>query len=150
MLSTRRPFLVTGSAGFIGAALVQRLLQSGETVVGIDNLNSYYDPLLKRDRLNEIEKTALKCSGSWSFYETSLENKLDLKKVFNSKEPDVVVNLAAQAGVRYSLENPSSYLQSNLVGFGNVLEECRSNKVSHLVYASSSSVYGGNHNLPFS
>ncbi len=149
MVLDKPPVLVTGSAGFIGAALVIRLLQDGEKVIGIDNLNSYYEPKLKRDRLIEIQKKANKCSGDWTFYEISIEDGVALRRLFDMERPSIVVNLAAQAGVRYSLENPSAYIQSNLVGFCNILEECRNNVVKHLVYASSSSVYGGNLNLPF-
>ena len=149
MVAAERAVLVTGAAGFIGSALVQRLLMNGANVVGIDNINSYYDPALKRDRLAEIEKKLFHSSGSWYFYETSLEDNDSLQKIFESNLPGVVINLAAQAGVRYSLENPSAYVQSNLVGFANILEACRKNDVEHLIYASSSSVYGGNYNLPF-
>lgn len=144
----KKTFLVTGAAGFIGAALVQKLLRNGEDVVGIDNLNSYYDRNLKTSRLSKIKTELYK--GSWSFHQISIEEKNSLKKIFLDTNPKIVINLAAQAGVRYSLENPSSYIQSNLVGFGNVLEECRENKVENLIYASSSSVYGANKNLPFS
>ena len=140
-----RKILVTGAAGFIGAALSQRLLQRGDRVVGLDNLNSYYDPALKQARLAEIEAL----DGSWRFERMALEEGDALSRLFSEERPDVVVNLAAQAGVRYSLENPAAYIQSNLVGFGHILEGCRHHGVGHLVYASSSSVYGGNRNLPF-
>ncbi|WP_320667202.1 NAD-dependent epimerase [Prochlorococcus sp. MIT 1307] len=149
MFSDRSTILITGAAGFIGSALVRKLLKKGEKIIGIDNLNSYYDPNLKKDRLIEIEKEVVGCSGAWNFYELSIEDDISLSKVFKIETPNIVVNLAAQAGVRYSLENPSAYLKSNLLGFGNVLEACRNNDIDHLVYASSSSVYGGNHNLPF-
>ena len=142
-----RTVLVTGAAGFIGAALSQRLLQQGDRVVGLDNLNNYYAPSLKRARLRHIEANA--GSGSWRFERLALEDGDALMKLFVEEKPAVVVNLAAQAGVRYSLENPSSYIQSNLVGFGHILEGCRHCGVGNLVYASSSSVYGGNRNLPF-
>ena len=141
------PILVTGAAGFIGAALTLRLLERGERVVGIDNLNSYYDPALKRARLAHIEAAAP--IGTWRFEQLALEDFEALMALFASEQPRVVVNLAAQAGVRYSLENPAAYIQSNLVGFGNILEGCRHHDVENLVYASSSSVYGGNRNLPF-
>ena len=139
--------LVTGAAGFIGAALSIRLLQRGDRVVGLDNLNDYYDPTLKQARLRQIEVVA--SAGGWRFERMALENGAALMGLFADEKPDVVVNLAAQAGVRYSLENPAAYIQSNLVGFGNVLEGCRHHGVGNLVYASSSSVYGGNRNLPF-
>ena len=142
--------LVTGAAGFIGAALAIRLLKNGENVIGFDNLNSYYDIKLKKSRLKEITKTSEKSSGKWKFYKSSLENVSSLKDVFKAHSPQIVVNLAAQAGVRYSLENPSAYIQSNLVGFLNLLEQCRNNSVGNLIFASSSSVYGGNKKLPFS
>ena len=142
-----RTVLVTGAAGFIGAALSQRLLLRGDRVVGLDNLNDYYDPALKQARLREIEAVAP--SNAWRFERMSLEDGDALMDLFAAETPSVVVNLAAQAGVRYSLENPAAYIQSNLVGFGHLLESCRHHGVGHLVYASSSSVYGGNRNLPF-
>ena len=142
-----RTVLVTGAAGFIGAALSQRLLQQGDRVVGLDNLNDYYDPSLKQARLRQIEAVAPE--GAWRFVEMALEDGDALMALFAAERPEVVVNLAAQAGVRYSLENPAAYIQSNLVGFGHVLEGCRHHGTKNLVYASSSSVYGGNRNLPF-
>lgn len=147
MTTDARPILITGAAGFIGAALAQRLLQRGDRVVGIDSLNSYYDPSLKQARLQQIEAVA--APGAWSFCHQALEAADALQELFAREKPRVVVNLAAQAGVRYSLENPAAYIQSNLVGFGNILEGCRHHGVENLVYASSSSVYGGNRNLPF-
>ena len=142
-----RTVLVTGAAGFIGAALSKRLLLRGDRVVGIDNLNDYYDPSLKQARLRQIEAVAP--VGAWRFERTALEDSDGLMALFAEESPAVVVNLAAQAGVRYSLENLAAYIQSNLVGFGNVLEGCRHHGTENLVYASSSSVYGGNRNLPF-
>ena len=142
-----RCVVVSGAAGFIGAALVQRLLAQGDRVIGIDNLNDYYDPSLKRARLAQIEAASLK--ASWTFYPIALEDGAGREELFKAEKPQVVVNLAAQAGVRYSLENPAAYIQANLVGFGHILEGCRHHGVQHLVYASSSSVYGGNRNLPF-
>ena len=142
-----RTVLVTGAAGFIGAALSQRLLQRGDRVVGLDNLNNYYDPSLKKARLRTIEAVA--SAGAWRFERLELENGDALMQLFAEEKPSVVVNLAAQAGVRYSLENPAAYIQSNLVGFGHLLEGCRHHGTENLVYASSSSVYGGNRNLPF-
>ena len=143
----QKTILVTGAAGFIGAALSIRLLRRGDRVVGLDNLNDYYDPSLKRARLREIEAVAP--LGAWRFEPLALEDADGLLAVFAADRPHVVVNLAAQAGVRYSLENPAAYIQSNLVGFGNLLEGCRHHGTENLVYASSSSVYGGNRNLPF-
>jgi len=142
-----RTVLVTGAAGFIGAALSQSLLLQGDRVVGLDNLNHYYDPTLKKARLRQIEAVARE--GAWRFVEMALEDGDALMALFAAEQPEVVVNLAAQAGVRYSLENPAAYIQSNLVGFGHLLEGCRHHGIKNLVYASSSSVYGGNRNLPF-
>ena len=142
-----RTVLVTGAAGFIGAALSARLLQRGDRVVGLDNLNDYYDPSLKQARLRQIE--AIASEEAWRFAEMALEDGDALMALFAAEKPEVVVNLAAQAGVRYSLENPAAYIQSNLVGFGHLLEGCRHHGTENLVYASSSSVYGGNRNLPF-
>ena len=142
-----RTVLVTGAAGFIGAALSQRLLRQGDRVIGLDNLNDYYDVKLKEARVLQIEAIASK--GAWRFERIALEDGNALMELFAAENPTVVVNLAAQAGVRYSLENPALYIQSNLVGFGHLLEGCRHHGISNLVYASSSSVYGGNRNLPF-
>ena len=141
------PVLVTGAGGFIGAAVVERLLQQGQAVVGIDNLNSYYDPALKRARLQRLEQHS--SSAAWSFQQLDVADAGAMACVFAACRPRAVVHLAAQAGVRYSLENPAAYVQSNVVGFGHILEGCRHQQVEHLVYASSSSVYGGNRNLPF-
>jgi UDP-glucuronate 4-epimerase len=144
-----RHILVTGAAGFIGAAVVEQLLQRGEQVVGIDNLNSYYNPALKQARLERLQQ--LPGAGvQFHFAPMDVENGLAMAELFSSHRPRAVVHLAAQAGVRYSLENPAAYIQSNLVGFGHILEGCRHHGVEHLVYASSSSVYGGNRAMPFS
>ncbi len=137
--------LVTGAAGFIGFHLSRRLLSDGCRVAGVDNLNPYYDVQLKKDRL-----TRLTASENFSFMQTDLADRDALQRIFDNQPFDVVVNLAAQAGVRYSLENPHAYVESNLVGFVNLLECCRYNAVKHLVYASSSSVYGANTRMPFS
>ena len=137
--------LVTGAAGFIGSTLSHRLLARGDKVLGYDNLNSYYDPKLKEARLARL----LPQEG-FSFVKGSLEDKPTLEAPFDEFKPDRVVNLAAQAGVRYSLENPQAYIDSNIVGFLNILEACRHRGIQHLVYASSSSVYGANRKLPFS
>ena len=141
------PVLVTGAAGFIGAAVVERLLQQGQAVVGIDNLNSYYDPALKQARLYRLDQHS--SSAAWRFQHLDVSDAGAISDLFATCRPRAVVHLAAQAGVRYSLENPAAYVQSNLAGFGHILEGCRHQEVEHLVYASSSSVYGGNRNLPF-
>jgi len=141
-----QPVLVTGAAGFIGAAVCERLMLRGERVVGIDNLNSYYDPSLKQARLHRLDGIA---APGWSFHRLDLADGEAIADLFAATKPRAVVNLAAQAGVRYSLENPAAYIQANLVGFGHVLEGCRHHGVEHLVYASSSSVYGGNKAMPF-
>ena len=149
MSNADKTIIVTGAAGFIGSSLVKRLIENGKNVIGIDDLNSYYDPSLKEDRVKEIVKTSSKFSGSWTFYHVSILNYKLLEDIFREHSPKVVVNLAAQAGVRYSLENPSAYIQTNLLGFWNVIENCRKSSVNNFIYASSSSVYGGNTNLPF-
>ena len=136
--------LVTGAAGFIGSHLSQRLLARGDEVLGYDNLNDYYDPRLKQARLDRL----LPLKG-FHFVQASLEDRPALEAAFDGFNPDRVVNLAAQAGVRYSLENPQAYIDSNIVGFLNILEACRHRGIEHLVYASSSSVYGANKKLPF-
>lgn len=144
--------LVTGSPGFIGANLVMRLLKemNSGTVISFDMMNDYYDPKLKEYRLKEIEKVAEKSAAKHVFVKGNLADKEKLDSVFAEYKPAVVVNLAAQAGVRYSIDHPDSYVKSNLIGFFNVLEACRHYGVEHLVYASSSSVYGGNKKVPFS
>jgi nucleoside-diphosphate-sugar epimerase len=145
--------LVTGAAGFIGSNLVKRLFKdlTDATIVGIDNMNDYYDVSLKEYRLKELE-TIHSCNpcNSWSFIEGSIADRELVNKLFAEYKFDIVVNLAAQAGVRYSIENPDVYIVSNIIGFYNILEACRHWPVQHLVYASSSSVYGGNKKVPFS
>jgi UDP-glucuronate 4-epimerase len=136
---------VTGSAGFIGSALSLRLLERGDEVIGVDNLNDYYEVSLKQARLDRNQSY-----DGYTDVRASLEDRPAMGRVFQTYEPQRVVNLAAQAGVRYSLTNPHSYVDSNLVGFMNILEGCRHGKVEHLVYASSSSVYGANTSMPFS
>ncbi|MDR9366374.1 MAG: NAD-dependent epimerase [Balneolaceae bacterium] len=149
--------LITGTAGFIGFHLTQRLLEERHEIVGLDNIDDYYDIELKKNRLREtgidkVKENKLVSStktNKYRFIKTDLENKEVLKKLFETEKFDTVINLAAQAGVRYSLENPHSYINSNIVGFLNILEGCRHTNVSHLMYASSSSVYGSNKEMPF-
>ena len=143
---------MTGSPGFIGANLVLRLLKemAGGTVISLDNMNDYYDPALKEYRLSLIEKAAKSSPVRHVFVRGSIADKALVDDVFAKYKPAVVVNLAAQAGVRYSIDHPDVYIESNLIGFYNILEACRHNPVEHLVYASSSSVYGGNKKVPFS
>ena len=148
----KKCFLITGSAGFIGANLVLKLLEK-ETdahIVGIDNMNDYYDVSLKEFRLSEIEKKANESSCEWTFIKGNIADKELIENIFVKYAPAVVVNLAAQAGVRYSITNPDVYIESNLIGFYNILEACRNHPVEHLVYASSSSVYGSNKKVPYS
>ena len=140
--------LVTGAAGFIGSNLVKRLFKdiNNIKVIGIDSITDYYDVNIKYERLKEIE--ALGCD--WQFYQTSIADRTSLENIFTENKISVVVNLAAQAGVRYSITNPDAYIESNLIGFYNILEACRHHEVEHLVYASSSSVYGSNKKVPYS
>lgn len=159
---TGKCILVTGAAGFIGAGLVLRLIREGQAarVVGVDNLNDYYDPAIKHWRLSQIEAAAKDARDtSWSFVEGDIADADLIRSLFASEKPDITVHLAAQAGVRYSITNPDAYIQSNLVGFYNILEACRHSYddisadhqgIQHLVYASSSSVYGTNRKVPFS
>ncbi len=144
-LDTTKTYLVTGAAGFIGFYLAKSLLEKGAKVIGADNINDYYEVSLKEDRLailNHYEK--------FCFVKADIADKDGMMELFQQYMPQVVVNLAAQAGVRYSIDNPDAYIQSNLVGFFNILEACRNYPVEHLVFASSSSVYGGNEKIPFS
>lgn len=137
-------YLVTGAAGFIGYYLSDRLLNEGKTVIGVDNLNDYYDVNLKHTRLSH-----LKGKKGFTFHQIDISDKSSMEALFKSAKINYVINLAAQAGVRYSIENPDVYVQSNIIGFYNILELCRNYPVKHLVYASSSSVYGSNHKVPF-
>lgn len=137
-------YLVTGAAGFIGYYLSKRLLSEGHEVVGIDNLNDYYDVNLKNDRLSFLNN-----DEKFSFYKIDISNKIELESLFKKYKFTYVINLAAQAGVRYSIENPDAYIQSNMIGFYHILEMCRHYPVKHLLYASSSSVYGSNEKVPF-
>ncbi len=138
-------YLVTGAAGFIGNFVAEKLCLQGHEVIGLDNLNDYYDPQLKLDRLSRIEYL-----DRFTFVKMDLANREGIASLFFAEKFDRVIHLAAQAGVRYSIENPMAYIDSNLVGFTTILEGCRHNKVEHLVYASSSSVYGANKKVPFS
>ena len=142
-----KTILVTGSSGFIGSYLCKRLLEEfkDSKIIGLDNMNDYYDVSLKEYRLNK-----LKDNKNYVFLKGDISNKNLIESIFNEFKPNIVVNLAAQAGVRYSIENPDVYIESNIIGFYNILEACRNNPVEHLVYASSSSVYGGNTKIPFS
>ena len=141
--------LITGSAGFIGFHLCKKLILNGSTVIGIDNVSDYYDVELKKKRLEILSEISSK-KNNWQFFKTDLVNKEELLQIFQDHKPSVVINLAAQAGVRHSIENPRAYINSNIVGFQNILDCCKSNKIKSLLYASSSSVYGGNINSPFS
>lgn len=137
--------LVTGSAGFIGSELVLKLLERGDTIIGLDNHNTYYDPAIKEARLQRFAE-----HPNYSHVRMDLADREGVQQLFSQQKPQRVVNLAAQAGVRYSIENPLAYIDSNIIGFANILEGCRHNAVEHLVYASSSSVYGANTQMPFS
>ena len=145
--NSSKKILITGAAGFIGAATSKELLKRGFTVIGLDDLNNYYDVNLKKSRLNFIENSANK--SKWKFFKFGIEDDFQLEKIFNKFRPEIVINLAAQAGVRFSIKEPKKYISSNLVGFSNILEMCRNYDVENFIYASSSSVYGGNRNLPY-
>ena len=152
-----KTILVTGAAGFIGANLILSLLKNVEHVeiIGIDNMNAYYDVALKEFRLNQIRELASGVTGTFTFIRESIAEQKKVKEIFETHRPQIVVNLAAQAGVRYSIENPDAYIESNMIGFYNLLEACRhsydggAGGVEHLVYASSSSVYGSNKKIPY-
>ena len=141
--------LITGAAGFIGSMLSKKFLDNNFQVLGVDSINDYYSIELKKNRLKMVAKSANSDKKIWHFREISLEDKDNLFQIFKNFEPDLVINLAAQAGVRYSIENPYAYAESNLLGFLNILEACRIYNIKHLIYASSSSVYGGNKCQPF-
>lgn len=145
----KKKILVTGAAGFIGHHLCKKLLLNDFDVIGFDNLNEYYDSNLKKDRLTLLSKLRKK-NDNFLFIKGDLSDNNSLKSIFKNYNPQIVINLAAQAGVRYSLKNPAEYINSNIVGFGNLIENCKNNSVKHLIYASSSSVYGGNKKMPFS
>ena len=151
--------LVTGAAGFIGFHLAERLVKDGHEVIGIDNLNHYYDVRLKLDRLQELgidpyeiamgKREVSSSTGNFKFLKLDLINKTELQRLFDEEDFEIVFNMAAQAGVRYSIDQPQAYIDSNIVGFANLLEACRHSKIKHLVYASSSSIYGNNKEIPF-
>lgn len=145
VLDRSKRILVTGAAGFIGFHLSKKLLKQGVTVFGLDNMNDYYDVRLKEDRLSILREY-----DNFNFIHANIADDRTLNRVFKDFKPDIVVNLAAQAGVRYSIENPKAYMESNMIGFFNVLEACRNNPVEHLLFASSSSVYGNQEKTPFS
>ena len=145
MNNKNKNIIVTGSAGFIGSSLCLKLLERGDNIVGIDNHNDYYDPKIKEARLQRLINYS-----NYQHYRIDLSNRKSLDEVFKKHKVQKVVNLAAQAGVRYSMENPLAYINSNIVGLAHILENCRHYKVEHLVYASSSSVYGANTKMPFS
>ena len=147
MTPNKKIILITGAAGFIGSSIAQKLLSENYHVIGIDNINGYYNPFLKQKRIKNIEQ--IDQNNCWRFLRVNLENSIKIDQIFKEFKPNIVINLAAQAGVRYSLENPMSYIESNIVGFLNILEGCRNHKIEHLIYASSSSVYGGNKITPF-
>tara|TARA_B100000886_G_scaffold54682_1_gene33551 strand:+ start:17031 stop:18056 length:1026 start_codon:yes stop_codon:yes gene_type:complete len=143
-----KKYLITGAGGFIGSKVVEELISKNHIVLGIDNLNNYYNPNLKKDRLQNIDNLIAK-EKDWKFIQCDIKDLDYLEKIFDNFRPEIVINLAAQAGVRYSLENPKAYIESNLVGFANILEMCRNFKIEHLVYSSSSSVYGANRRMPY-
>ncbi|GAA5017089.1 NAD-dependent epimerase [Acinetobacter puyangensis] len=142
--------LITGAAGFIGFAVAKKLLERGDDVVGFDNLNDYYDPALKQARIEQLHHIAQSAQGTFVFIQENLANKAAVDQCFEQHKFDRVIHLAAQAGVRYSLENPHSYVESNIIAFTNILEACRYAQTPHLTYASTSSVYGANTTMPFS
>ena len=148
-MKMNKKILITGAAGFIGFHLSKKLIENNFEVYGIDNINDYYETSLKKNRLKQLEKCNEK-KNLWKFYKGNLEDKNFLKNIFEINNPQIIFNLAAQAGVRYSINNPDPYIQSNIIGFHNILECCREYKIENLIYASSSSVYGGNTKLPFS
>ena len=146
----KKKIMVTGIGGFIGFHTCKRLISEGYEIIGIDNLNQYYDPNLKKERIKQLRVISDDTSNSFELYITNLENTENIKGIFKKHCPNIVINLAAQAGVRYSVKKPIEYINSNILGFLNILENCKEARVEHLIYASSSSVYGGNKKIPFS
>tara|TARA_A100000164_G_scaffold319283_1_gene300817 strand:- start:2367 stop:3398 length:1032 start_codon:yes stop_codon:yes gene_type:complete len=144
-----RNIFVSGAAGFIGFHVCSRLIDEGFNVIGLDNINSYYETKLKTNRLFELEKKGNK-NNNWIFFKGDLQDNDLLNEIFENHNPNIIIHLGAQAGVRYSIENPKSYINSNLIGFANILECCRNKEIKNFIYASSSSVYGGNTKIPFS
>ncbi len=144
-----RKILITGAAGFIGFHLCKKLLQENEEIIGLDNMNKYYDLNLKKERLKELYKYKNDKNKNWYFIEGDLIDKEIIKGIFEEYEPKLIIHLAAQAGVRYSITNPEAYLKSNLEGFLNMIDVCRNKNIENFIYASSSSVYGGNKRIPF-
>lgn len=150
-LNLKKKVFITGAAGFVGANLAEQLLKADNYhIIGLDNMNDYYDISLKEYRLSQINKAAQNSSSKWTFIKGDIANKSEVENIFKQFRPSIVVNLAAQAGVRYSITNPDAYIESNIIGFYNILEACRNYPVEHLVYASSSSVYGSNEKVPYS
>ena len=145
----RNKILITGAAGFIGFHVCKKLIENNKKILGLDNINSYYEPKLKKARISEITKMTMNSNIKWEFVKADLEEKETLNQIFKSFQPNIVIHLAAQAGVRFSITNPDSYVKSNLLGFVNIVELCRNFNVDHLIYASSSSVYGNNSKTPF-
>lgn len=142
--TSNKIYIITGAAGFIGYHLSEKILKEGGVVIGLDNLNEYYDVKLKQDRLSK-----LRIFSNFQFIKCDISEKKEVLKIFEEYKPQIVINLAAQAGVRYSIDNPDAYIKSNIIGFYNILEACRFNSIEHLIYASSSSVYGANKKIPF-
>ena len=149
-MKEKKYILVTGAAGFIGYHTCKRLIKENKNIIGIDNINSYYDVNLKKSRLENLKEFSRSYLANWTFIKCELENEIQIKKIFEDYKPEIVIHLAAQAGVRYSLTNPQSYIKSNILGFYNIIEACKNFKVKNFLYASSSSVYGANKKIPFS
>ena len=145
MNNNKKKIIVTGSAGFIGSSVCIKLLERGDIIIGVDNQNDYYDPKIKDARLQKLTKFP-----NYQHYKIDISNQKSMSDLFSSHKIQKVINLAAQAGVRYSMQNPLAYINSNIVGFAHILENCRKHKIEHLVYASTSSVYGANTKMPFS